>query len=301
MELKILKKKPLTTDERRVKFYKKIKANKCSTENELNEQIYAFVKKSKKLDLIYLTQEQRVNPLFMAVLYNINPDIVQYYKPDNKLQKNLMFMKNYIRTMVSHYMEKHSSMKDVLLEVLEDCDEALKNIDFVEAIIDLFPGSNSLVIINEVLTKNRAPGYFDIDRYNALLNIMENLPKEYFEKELKYNYGEVLKIIDPKHKFYEELARFAVRTHGFKALENIDKDHLKDNVKLLYHATDKEGVNSLYKYIMFDLEVKSYDLDTVKQTKKDLRKTFLKDSKIRDYLSNDFFVTNQMVDILYKE
>ena len=122
--------------------------------------------------------------------------------------------------------------------------------------------------------------------------------KERPYEEIKYNKGETLKLLDEKHKYYGELSRFLAKTHGFDGLKNIHHNHLLNNVDLLYFALDKDGANGLYHYIMFDLKNNSDSSKDTSSKNLQLRNAFLKDEKIRTCLSDEFYVTNKMVDVL---
>ena len=82
-----LKTKMLTEEQKKEKFYKKIKIlNKNLTESEIHSRIYKYVKKGKNLDIVYLTLDQQNDAVFMAGLYNVNENIREYYKPNKNLQ-----------------------------------------------------------------------------------------------------------------------------------------------------------------------------------------------------------------------
>ena len=92
-----------------------------------------------------------------------------------------------------------------------------------------------------------------------------------------------------------------VKNHGFTGLEHVNKHYLKENVDLLYNATDKDGVAGLYQYLVYNLKPLVSDATETIELKKELRKTFIKDRRIAKYLNNDFFTVNKMNDVFEKD
>lgn len=301
MNLDFFKKKVLTEEQKKQKFYKKLKIKTTDSENTINNKIYDYIKKGKGIDKIYLTCDQQKDPLFMSVVYNLNHKISQNYKPVKELQENIVFMKNYLRNMVSSKLNLKTSVADVVYDVLKDCKIAISNLDFVESTIDMYPGANVLLSVEKILTTPESIAFIDFESYSSLNKILNNLPIEYFEKELKYNNGDTLRILDETHKHYSELARFLARTHGFRGMANIDYKHLIKDMSPVYCAIDKDGVAELYHYITIDLKQNFDDSSVIKNRKEILKQTFVKDKKIRKLLSDDFYETNHMVDFLYYE
>ena len=155
MEFKLFKKRSLTQEEIKKRFYKKIKIDQTVSDKVINHKIFEYVKKNKGLDKVFLTQEQLNDPVFMSALININPEIVKYFKISNELQNNVVFMKHFMRTIVNHNKNFDDNFENVIYEVLKQNDQAVKNVNFIEEIIDLFPGANVLSSVEKVLTEKK--------------------------------------------------------------------------------------------------------------------------------------------------
>lgn len=301
MKFQFFNKRELTNEERKNRFYKKLKVNQNSSQSEINEKIYAYAAKGKKLDLVYLDKERLLDPVFMSVIYNVNPDILKYYQPDLSLQNNYMFMKVYIRNMLSHANLKEMNMHDYLVQFLTPCIEGIKNIEVVKYIVDSQTGTSGILALRDILITNCFLGCIDRDNYEAFLKIVDDLPLEHFEREIRYNNGSVLSVIDPTHKLYGELVKKSARMHGFSTLKNVDRFYLMKNPDVIYHAVDKDGVNLLYQYLMFELRKKEGEIPSVVEEKRKLRKALVNDDKIREMLNDEFMVANEMLDALYSQ
>lgn len=301
MDFNFFNKRELTNEEKLNRFYKKIKVKSSNSKSEINEKIFAYAAKGKRLDLLYLDEERLVDPVFMSIIYNVNPKVLAYYKPDVLLQENFMFMKVYIRNMLSHANLTQQNMHDYLLKFLSPCAHALKNIDVVKYLIEAQTGTSAILAVKDILLNDSFNGCVDRENYEALISILDNLSIECFDREIRYDNGAVLKALDTTHKFYSELSKKAARTHGFIALKNIERYYIMQNPDIIYHAVDKDGVYMLYQYLMFELKRKPEDPCYVSEEKKKLRKALIKDDKIREMLNDEFMVQNEMLDALYSQ
>jgi len=278
------KKKELTEEQKKNLFYKKIKIlNKNLTESEIHSRIYDYIKKGKKLDLVYLTKEQQNDIVFMAGLYNNEIRMRDFYKPNNELKNNVMFMKGYARICLNELMA-HSTQTFTDQDLLDDLSFMLDNNEFIIHLIESYPGFNFLSKIKDYLTKTTYTGSINNKKYLNFIKILNELPFESFKSEVLNTKGRALKLIDFNHKYYVMLAKELVNAFGFDGLDYVDEEVIKNNKDLVYSAYHKDGYYALYRYITLELLNKNSDNKYKKERAHSLRAELFKDRKINKIL-----------------
>ena len=288
----------LTEEDRKIKFYKKIKVKKNTKEEDIQKKIVKFVSKGIKLDSIYLTEKQQLDPIFMLSLYKTNPKVYKFFKPVKKLQENAFYMKTCINCLVDRTCRSDKEIRSKLINLLMGLDSAFNDVRFVRMLIDSYPSQDMIGILFEALVNEKTGIIKDQQNYKTFIKILDELPRDYYEILIKHNGVDAIYLLPESHKYYRDLASLAVRKQGFTAIRALRPQFILENIDLLVYATKNSHVNELYQYLRFDLTKEKAECKSKIDELKEIKHKIINNPKIRELLNNEFYVTNHMLDSL---
>jgi len=282
--MNLFRKKKLSTEERKRKFYKKLKISD-NDDQDTKTKLMTYIQKGKNLDLVYLPEVIQNDFVFMAGLYNTNTEINNFYKPNENLQSNTMFMLAYVRTMVNHYTNNNHTFDQALTMTLNDSCSSLKNMEFVEKLIEYYPNVRVLNSVKECLLQSTAL-YINKRNYERFKYIIENLSSKSFADYARQHGNEVLDYIFENNPHFLPVVQEAVKKDGFKTIKKINPIIVKNNISLLLSATKISGVDSLTDYINNYLDSNNNMLKVYGITNfDDFKKSFLENDKIKELIT----------------
>lgn len=243
----------------------KARVPKDATQEQVKTYLVHYVSRLKKdFDKVILPDELLADPNFLLSLYRANINMVDYIIPNpeiKELQNNVDFMIEYLK--IKHTKETTETPNNKgywtqtqLQWAIEKYDKAMSNPEFIVRLAETFPNYQIIPLIKSSLMPYRWIGEReekepqDLARYKECLS---KLPVKFLCDQVKIHTWRALSEIPNDIPNYNQLVSAGIETGGFRSLDKLDITQVIDNIDLVVKAYEKDGLQSLIRYIQYSL------------------------------------------------